>query len=122
MAFAIGGLFLLGVVQDVVVHHETPSAFGLVVALVFIAVRVINWSSYIRVDDTSVVLGSVLAHRRCDRHELARITVRVSAFPSDRFTRFVRSDGSVALTTSAFLWGRSQLESLADYLGVPLVW
>jgi hypothetical protein len=120
-AFAIGGLLLvLSPASDVLVRHETPGALGLVVALVLIGLGVINWSSYIRADETSVVLGTVFTRRQCDRNELATITVNTAW--ADRSTRFIRRDGSVVLTTSGLLWGRAGLKSLADYLGVPLSW
>jgi hypothetical protein len=124
---AIGGLVLLGPIKNMVSRRETSSAADVVLALVFIvagvtfiATGVIAWSSFIQVDETSVVLGSLLTRRRCDRHDIARITV--SAAPGDRFARLIRSDGSVAIGTSGYLWGRVKLKSLADYLGVPLVW
>lgn len=124
---ALGGLLLLGPIQNVVVHHETLGTIDVVFALVFIVagvifivVGVIDWSSYIRVDDTSMFFGHVLSHRRCDRQGIARITV--NTVWTSRSTRFIRRDGSVALNTSGLLWGRARLKSLADYLGVPLEW
>lgn len=126
-SIAIGGLVLLGPIQAIVGHRASPNptdaGFALVfmvAGVIFIVVGVIDWSSYIRVDDTSIVLGSVLTRRRCDRHDIAGITVNTAW--RDRSTRFIRSDGSVALTTSGLLWGRARLKSLADYLGVPLAW
>ena len=127
VVIAIAGIVLLGPIQSMVGRRENPSAVDVVFALVFIVagvifitIGVIAWSSFIQVDETSVVLGSLLTRRRCDRHDIARITV--NAAPGDRFARLIRSDGSVALGTSGYLWGRVRLKSLADYLGVPLVW
>jgi hypothetical protein len=124
---ALGGLLLLGPIQNVVVNHETFGTIDVLFALVFIfagvsfiVAGVIDWSSYIRVDDTSIFFGHVLTHRRCDRQGIARITV--NTVWASRSTQFIRSDGSVALTTSGLLWGRARLKSLADYLGVPLAW
>jgi hypothetical protein len=124
---AVGGLLLLGPVQNVVANHATLGAidfvFGLVfivAGVMFIVVGVIEWSSYIRVNDSSIFFGHVLSHRRSDREDIARIVV--NTVWTSRSTRFIRRDGSVALNTSGLLWGRARLKSLADYLGVPLAW
>jgi hypothetical protein len=73
---------------------------------------------YIRVDDSTVVAGTLLTTRRYDRREFVRI--RSTRSPVSNLAQFLRQDGSVLFTTSGSVWGDEQLNNLATFLNVPL--
>jgi hypothetical protein len=96
-------------------------AFG----LGMIAVACFPRIAYIHVDDSTITVGpslTPLAARRntFNRREVALI--RATNSPLTRRTLFLRTDGSTVSSTQGLFWGRDGLQSLADYLGVPLEW
>lgn len=93
------------------------SWFLVVISVLFIGGAVIFRLAYIRVDESSIVLGAV-PRRSFDRREVARIvTASGSAF--SRRTMLLRSDGSIVWGIAGSVWGRAGLQSLANYLNVP---
>lgn len=96
-----------------------PVLLGVIIAALGVGI----WRSYIRVDDTSIVV-SLLVTRHYERREVAAI--RVGSFQigyytgSGRRVRFLRSNGTVLFVTFLEWWGIAQIEALATYLGVPI--
>ena len=91
--------------------------------VIFAALGVGIWRSYIRADDASVVV-SLLVTRSYDRREVSAISIggfQIGYYAgSGRRVRFLRSNGTVLFVTFLEWWGRAQIEALATYLGVPL--
>lgn len=122
MFVALAGFMLWSAVQSLI--HGTPSGavpwwFPGLFAVVLIGIAAMPLKAYIRVDDSTVVFGpNFLGRRTFDRRDVARI--RGSSSPITNRTVFLRSDGSTLWSTAGVLWGRAGLQSLADYLGVPL--
>ena len=95
----------------------TPGLF----AVLLIGLATATRTLYIRADDSSIAFGpNFLGRRRFDRREVARISGSGIATPFTTGTMFLRPDGSILWSTPGNLWGRKSLQSLADYLGVPL--
>jgi hypothetical protein len=91
----------------------------------WIALAVFGRTFYIQVDDSTITFGPSLtafAARRniIDRREV--VLIRATHSPLTRRSLFLRSDGSTLRGTPGLLWGRDGLQTLADYLGVPLEW
>jgi len=121
IALAGGGLWIA--VRDLI-HGLPPDSvpwwFPLVFTVVFTGTAIMcNRAFYIRVDDSTVTFAPNLLGRRVfARREIAGI--RGSSSPLTNRTVFLRPDGSTLWSTAGLVWGRAGLQSLADYLGVPL--
>lgn len=125
MFLAIAGGELLVAYDQLVRREDVLGALILSAsAMVFIAAAVLARTAYIRVDDSTIVigpkvfqLGRKVIPPTFDRREVARIKMTPS--PVTKLTLLLRPDGSTLWTTAGTLWGRDGLKSLADYLGVP---
>lgn len=113
--------FLWGSLQDLI-HGTPPDAvpwwFSGVCAVPLIGMAVLSRASFIRVGDSTIVCGPWAVRRTMDRRDVAQIVGTPSL--TTRRVLFLGSDGSTLWSTSGFVWGRAALQSLADYLGVPL--
>jgi hypothetical protein len=103
--------------------HGYDLWFPTVLAAILIALAVLIWRMYIRVDDTAVIVRFA-GTRRYDRREVASILIRGFEYRYANLagrarTLFLRSDGSTLFGTNSAWWGKDQLEALATYLGVP---
>jgi len=115
--------FMLWSAIQSLIHGTPPDAvpwwFPGILAAFLIGIAALFRKIYIRVGDSTIVFGpNFLGRRTFDRREVARI--RGSSSPLSNRTVFLRSDGSTLWSTAGLLWGRAGLQSLADYLGVPL--
>jgi hypothetical protein len=91
--------------------------------IVFAALGVGIWRSYIRADDVSIVVN-LLVTRHYDRRDVAAIQIgrfQVAYYTgSGRRVRFLRANGTVLFVTFLEWWGKAQIEALGTYLGVPI--
>ena len=96
-----------------------PVLLGAIIAALGVGI----WRSYIRADETCIVV-SLLVTRRYDRREVAAINIgrfQIAYYAgSGRRVRFLRSNGTVLFVTFLEWWGIDQIEALATYLGVPI--
>ncbi len=116
---AVAGLFLVGAYQNFVTGGPSASWLHASLGIGLIAFAIFGRTLYIQADQSVITVGTSLTRRRYDRREVALI--QVTPAPFTRRTRFVRPDGSTLFGTSGLLWGQDRLQSLATYLGVPLV-
>jgi len=122
LLLVVAGGELGGAAYQILQQRELGVAWFLgASALFWIALVVGAHKTYIQVDASAIIFGPQLFRRRTfDRRQVARI--RASHSPLTRRTLFLRSDGSTLYSTPGVIWGRDRLQSLADYLGVPLQW
>lgn len=85
-------------------------------SLIYVAVGGELWADSERVGNTRLVERGV-----CRRDELAYLKMGVPLGRSGAPFFFIRKDGSVALRTVARVWGTAQLNSLAAFLGLPVL-
>ena len=116
LAFAIG--LSWSAYQSLMSQRSADAVFPGILAVGCLGVVVLSRSTYIRVDQSTIVFGPTLfGLKTFDRRQVAAI--RATPSPTTRRTVFLRPDGSTLWSTAGFLWGRAGLQSLADYLGVP---
>jgi hypothetical protein len=121
ICLVVAGAFLATAYYNLVHRGFGDAWFVGVFGVGMIAAAFFGPNAYLRVDDSTIIFGPRLLRRRTfDRREVARI--RASHSPFTRLTLFLRSDGSTLCSTPGLFWGRDGLQSLADYLGVPLEW
>lgn len=114
-----GGIWLLWISIGAVSAGGVAMLFMPLLGLAFIAAGLIVWGLYIQVEGSQVIVGSILIRRRYDRQQIAAI--RISHSPANNWTFFQRADGSQVFSTSGYIWGTRTLNSLAQYLNVPLI-
>ncbi len=123
MLLALAGFMLWDAFHSLI-QGTPPDAvpwwFPGVFAVLLIGVAASFRTIYIRVDDSTIAFGpNPLGRRTFDRRQVARM--RGSRWPLTQGTVvFLRSDGSKLYSTNGSLWGRTGVQSLANYLGVPL--
>lgn len=118
---AVAAALLSSAYQNLVQHGLGEAWFVGAFGVGWIAFAFLTRSAYIRVDNSAIIFGpKLLARSSYDRREVARI--RATHSPITRLTLFLRSDGTTLYSTPGLLWGRDGLQTLADYLGVPLEW
>lgn len=78
------------------------------------------WGSTLWADAESVGTSQLFYRRTCPRNEIAAIQVGVVSGRAP-VCNFLRKDNSVAFLTARLLWSRRQLQTMADFLGVPIV-
>jgi hypothetical protein len=121
---AAGGA-LLGIgVRDALLNASNAVWGTAPLAALLFGFAVLLWSACIEVDDSSVTLRVGLA-QRYERSNVAglrigRFEIHYYTGSGRRYVSFLRADGSTLFTTYYRWWGRTQLEALATYLGVPI--
>ncbi len=124
--FGAVGIFVLLSAYQNLVHGGLGDAWLIgAMGLFWIALAVFGRDAYIQVDDSTITFGSSLTSFARRRNVISRrdvALIRAIHSPWTRRTLFLRSDGSTLRGTPGLLWGRDGLQSLANYLGVPLEW
>jgi hypothetical protein len=91
-----------------------PIAVGIMVFLFFIV------GATLRVDGERVAIEQIFHRASCPREDLMAVQIGIVAGRAPA-CNFVRKDRSVAFQTARVMWSRRQLQTVADFLGVPLV-
>lgn len=120
---AVGIFFLWSAYQNLVDGGDVWLTGAIGVG--WIALAVFGRNFYIQVDDSTITFGPAVTAFAARRNIINRrevVLIRATHSPLTRRSLFLRSDGSTLRGTPGLLWGRDGLQTLADYLGVPLEW
>lgn len=126
-AFIFSGLMLVPLLLSIGALIEALRQGQWVIGLIFVAIAagiglflVYIWGATLWADADNVGTRQIFYRRTCPRKEIAAIQVGVVSGRAP-VCNFLRKDNSVAFSTARLLWSRRQLQTMADFLGVPII-
>ena len=125
--FFVGALMLgvlaLSIGAVIETLRQGQWVFGLIFVLLAAGIGlflVYIWGAKLWADAECVGTTQIFYRRTCPRKEIAAIQVGV-VYGRAPACNFLRRDNSVAFFTARLLWSRRQLQTMADFLGVPII-
>lgn len=120
LTFGLFAVIEAGIGVELLLEGKLVGVAILTVAAVLIGLIYIGVGGHLWVDAENI--GSTVPFKRwiVRRAEIAKMRLGRRVGKTGTNCDFMRADGTIACTTETLLWGRSRLQMLAQFLGVPL--